>query len=273
MKILLFSDVHVGTSSESTTNPGHIRLASTQAAKTLDAAISNWNSKNLDVVFQMGDILRETHDKTIDEKNIEIATSLFSQINVTVIHVVGNHDMRAFSKQRLLELFEKYNLNSSFFGSTLIENYQLLWLESEMDESEKGYISDEQLSWLSTQLHSDIPTIIFSHYSIIEPDFKSNFLFKDYPVGGYYKNSQEILELIANKNVVACFNAHSHWFAYKKQANIHFITIPAFSENIAAMDYPENNPGVYSVLEVTDNKLLFKSFSKEFAFVNVELEF
>ncbi len=272
MKILLFSDVHAGTSSDSTNHPGNIRLASTESLQTLEKNIAVWNTQTFDVAIQMGDILRQTKNDEINIQNIKNALSTFRTLQQPLIHILGNHEIRATSKESLHEFFTEAKLNDTFFGSQKTTDYKILWLETELNEEEQCFISDHQLQWLTTELQENIPTVIFSHYSIIPLNSQANFYFEKHPEAMHYQNYLQLVKVIESSNVVACFSAHCHWFSYKNQAGVHFITVPGFSENITAMNYPENNPGVYSTLEINDNKLLFKSFSKEFAFVNVELE-
>lgn len=50
------------------------------------------------------------------------------------------------------------------------------------------------------------------------------------------------------------------------------LTVPAFSENIAGEDYPENNPGIYSILEVNEGRFILRNYSRKYVFDNVELD-
>ncbi|NCS97828.1 MAG: hypothetical protein GW762_04540 [Candidatus Pacebacteria bacterium] len=263
-KILLLNDIHLGISRNSTTHGHLIRQANTQAQSTLEALIPHFNSLNFDLVVHLGDALRDTYDFETDAKNMISALNLINQITAPAIHLLGNHELNAFTKEQITTLYSSQEISPEFLGSKKINDIDISWLDLNIDQK-KITVPQKTLSFLK----NESPTILFSHFSLIPIDPKGSFYFENEPEGMYYANGQDILDQLSEKTTV-CINAHVHLLTHTVINNRHFISCPAFSENIAAQEYPQNNPGVYSILEVTQTNFCLTSYSGDFCFAKLE---
>lgn len=267
MKILLINDLHTGKTRESTSQPGIFRQANTSALSNFEKLIPQFNKTNYDLVFQMGDIVREVGNKKVDEKLYKDALNSISKIKLPIINMLGNHELRTFEADKLLEMYKE----KAFYGSKMLGSYKLIWLDHQIDDSGVQYLSKERLTWLKNELNNKNEKIIFSHYSITSKDSKGNFYFDQNELAMRYRNSDEILKIMKNKNVKVAINAHEHWISFKEINEIKFLAIPSFTENIAGQNFKENNPAIYTTLEVKHKTLLIKSFSGGYCFFSLEM--
>ena len=271
-KILIVSDLHFGKSRESTTNPGLVRQANTQAKDTFGSMVPKFKTIDPDLMVNMGDILRDTYIEEIDTQNMTQAISLVESVDATTIHLLGNHELRAFKYSDASKIYDSVIKEHDFFGVMDLGNFQILWLDLELDEDNLAYLSDARLEWLK-EVDEQKPTILFSHYSIEPLDAKGSFYFENEPEGMYYKNFSAIKNVLSSLNIKLCINAHVHLLTHQQIGEKHHISNPAFSENIAADKYPENNPGIYSILEFDEDQFIFTSYSGEFCFAKIQGKF
>src|SRR5688500_6348716 len=125
MKILILSDLHIGVSQESTTNPGKFRQANTQAFERLEALIPQFNSDNYELVVNLSDFLSEvkaSHEgnsqkrEEMDHKHINEVLALLTQIKHPMLNLPGNHDLSSLGLEEFTALMNKYKLDSRFKG-------------------------------------------------------------------------------------------------------------------------------------------------------------
>lgn len=270
MKILLFSDVHVGIDKDIGVRGGLTRMALYKAAETFTQLIPTFNALNADLIFNLGDLFYEDQDETKNNHRLDIGLSLLERIKPLPHIIMGNHELRGFSVDHFKTALTKHSLSTELYGKQIIGDVQIVWLDLQMQKESVAILPNKTLEWLKT-LDAKIPTVILSHYPIVKNDNKGTYYFEKHPEAMNYNNNKEILAILQTKKIIACLAAHCHWFSYTKQVGTHFITIPAFSENIAASAYIDNNPGAYSILEIKDQNIIFKSYAGGFPFVNLEL--
>ena len=272
-KILIISDLHFGESRESTTNPGMVRQANSQAKETFQALIPNFQDIKPNILVHMGDALRDTYIKDIDTKNLSDAINLVESVGVPAIHLIGNHELRAFELAEIENIYDSAIQKHEFFGLIDLGEIQIVWLDLELDENDLAYVPEKRLHWLQKISLNKKPTILFSHYSLQPIDPKGSFYFENEPQGMYYKNFKEVRDILTSFDIKLFINAHVHLLTHQKIDAQHFISNPAFSENIAAEKYVENNPGIYSVLEVDKNSFVFTSYSGSYCFAKIQGSF
>ena len=271
-KILILGDLHFGESRSSGMHPGIIRQNSSRAAETLENLIPKFKSLKPDLLVHLGDAVRDRGDKEFDSPLFLKALSLIEQTNLETRHVVGNHDLRIFPQQELKTILEESSGQKELFGVEDFANWQLIYLDMSLDRNRKAYLPKESIDWLQT-LDKNKPSIIFSHQSLINVNSKGTFFFEDDPASMCYENYQAIEDALADLNIKLCLNGHLHFLAHQKVLGRHYISCPAFSENIAAEEYPENHPGVYSILELDDKEFVFTVHSGRFCFAKIQGSF
>jgi len=266
MKLLIISDVHAGESRESTSHSGIIRQANSIALKELSQLVPLFNQIKPDLVFQMGDLIRETDENNQNRLLFSNSIEVFKQIISPAVHLIGNHELRGLSETDLQNL-----LPNQSYGLQELEDFQLIWLGVEMKNS-KFVFPQDQLNWLGTVIKSNKKILIFSHFSINEQNDVDNFYFDGKPEKFVYANSQEIMNILSDKHVLASFSANAHWAGYKFDV-FHHISLPSFSEHIMKSEREDISPGVYVIIEDKNDFLIIKGYSGKFCFLNIELPF
>lgn len=269
MKIIIISDIHAGETRVSTTHGDVIRQANTQALTQLEKIIPHLSQLNADYLIHLGDALRDVKDKNIDQHNLLATLQQLQAIQVPQIHLLGNHEQMAFAKSELETIYRNIQIEPRFQGYIQLDDYNLIWLDFVLDERNEAWLSKEQLSWLQQLPSNDHPSIVFSHYSLVDLSPQGSFYFSTNPPAMGYHNARDIRTILAKKNTRLCINAHVHFLSHQVIDSIHYISNPAFSENIAGSSFPDNNPGVYSVLELDEHHFDFLSFSETYAFAQI----
>lgn len=270
MKILILGDIHLGKSRESTTQEKIIRQANTQAQETLESLIPILNKSNFDLTIHMGDSLRDTFDKSTDQKNTKKALQLLKNINTSQIHLLGNHELMAFKESEIKKIYKEAEIEQEFYGTLEFDKFQIIWLDLIIDPLKRACLTKERLTWLEKLKVSKKPLLVFSHYSVVPINQQGSFYFTKDPKNMLYKNGTQINEVLKTKNPLMHISAHVHILTHQVLNQTHYISAPSFSENIAAQDYNENNPGIYSVLEINEKEFCFTSYSRDFCFAKIQ---
>jgi predicted phosphodiesterase len=196
-------------------------------------------------VINLGDVIDGTHETDLQGmRELKVIKSELEKTQVPVHWVIGNHDLRAVTKEQFKEALELESLDQSFD----IGEYRFIILDANYlrngtprsPDLEKrfipGYLPEQTLEWLETQLATDKRTFIFMHQgsfnnkSIGDEDEKDD---EDYAyeveemedgdwVSGVYKRKQSIKnatklrDIFDEYRVDAVFNGHMEARRYQK---------------------------------------------------------
>lgn len=268
MKLLIIGDVHFGQNSTSTTHPGVWRQSNTQSLDAIEKLLELTNKQDFDQFIWMGDYIRDEGNPNNDAQNLSTILNKIHKCKFDSIYLIGNHEQRALTEEKISEIFSQNQIQLKFWGKRMVDNWQILWIDSIFEDHR--VVSDQRLAWLEQQLKSHPQSLIFSHYSLLPINSAGSFYFENFPEAMYYANTQIIIDLISKYSVPIAINAHNHIVSCQKENNTWFITAPAFSEKIASDHESDFHPGVYSILEITDNQFVFSSYSWEFCFAKVQ---
>ena len=271
IKILLLNDIHHGDTKGSTTHPGETRQANSQALQVLAGYIDTFNSRKYDVVINLGDAIRDVKDKESDLNLLDESMKVFSKIQGNKYFIAGNHELKTLDDDDIRAISDKHNVTSSIPCMLELGSFQILLIDSEIEENGLARISERTTNWIENTIDKTKPVMIFSHYSSLPLDGYANFYFEKDPKYMSYINGSDIARILSRSPKVVSVNAHTHMGSYKKLSNIDAISALAFSENIGAMQYPDANPGVYSEIWVDGNSVYFKSYSGKYCFLSMEL--
>ncbi len=270
-KILILNDVHHGDTRESSTHPGEIRQANSQALSTLSGYLSSFNSRGYDSVINLGDAIRDTSNKAADLVMLDEFMKVFEKINGNKFFVPGNHELKTLTNEEIDNLAKKHNISSLIPQVFELENTQIILINSDIDEKSLSNIPEDNIAWIEKNISYDKKLILLSHYSLVELDGYANFYFaKDYKYMSY-SNGYKLLNILKRLPKVVSINAHTHMGSYKRVSNVSAISALAFSENIVAMQHPDANPGIFSEIWIDEEKIFFKSFSGNYCFLSIEL--
>lgn len=270
-KILILNDIHHGETRESSTHPGEIRQANSQALATLSGYLNSFNSKDYDCVINLGDAIRDTNNKAADLVMLEEFMMVFEKINGNKFFVPGNHELKTLTNDEICSLAIKYNVSSLTPQIFELENTQIILINGDIDENSLSKIPEENIAWIEKNVSYDKQLILLSHYSLVELDGYANFYFANDYKHMSYTNGNKLLNVLKRLPKVASINAHTHMGSYKRVSNVCAISALAFSENIVAMQHPDANPGIFSEIWIDEEKIFFKSFSGKYCFLSIEL--
>ncbi len=211
----------------------------------LKQCIKTLNSKDLDFVIQLGDI--------IDDKyaSYDSILSIFHQLSKPGYHVLGNHDFslaNSYKKSVLNKLglknsYYDYKIGSwrfivldgndiSFQGTIegsdkyqLAEQIYKKLKEKKQPNAQKwnGALGKDQLNWLQNKLEkadkNNEKVILFCHFSVIPAEMHNLW------------NHNEVIAIIEQfKCVKAYINGHNHFGNHFVQKNTHYLTLQGMVE-------------------------------------------
>lgn len=270
MKILIIGDIHLGESQGFASHTGVIRQANSQAEAALSSLIPYFNSLKCDLVVHTGDALRDTYQKEIDKQNTVTVMNLLAQIQAPKIHLLGNHELRAFSLAEMHELYKKAGVEQEFFGVQEFTDVMIVWLDMKLDEKNRAFLSQDRIAWLKALPSSTKKTLVFTHYSLIPINADGTFYFENQPQGMHFLKSDTVVTALESLHPQLCINGHVHLLTHQEKNRVHYLSVPSFSENIAAEQYPDNHPGIFSLLDIHANEFVFSTYSRMFCFSKIQ---
>lgn len=270
-KVLILNDLHLGESRQSSTHPGIIRQANSETASVFESYISKFSREKYDLTINLGDAIRDTGEAASDNALLEASLALFNKIDGQKVFIPGNHEYKEISEANIISTMRKSGLHNDLNGSLILNDIQFVWIKSEIGELDIASISKETLTWLDEVIDPNLTVVLFSHYSAVDLNGKDNFYFaNDYRYMSY-TNSKELFAILNKCKSVITINGHTHMSTHKITNSIHSISALSFCENITAIKFPDANPGIYSELDIGQGTAIFRSYSGEFCFLNIEL--
>lgn len=270
MKILFIGDIHHGTTRTSSTHQGVVRQQSALALSTLRSSLPFIAASKADLIVHMGDAIRDTADKQVDLSLYDDVAEVLSTVPISTIWLLGNHDLLSLSVDDLKTVLGSHGYEAAFSGVREFDDFQLVFLGLEMGANHQGLLPTSDFELLAS-LSPTKPTLICSHYSLVPWNADYNFYTRTDTTWMSYANASRAQEILSTKRILGLVSAHAHWGAFQLfEKNPCFVN-PAFSENIAAPGKSDNNPGSFSTLSITGDRMIWKSFSGNYAFLNIEL--
>ncbi len=223
MKFIWLTDIHILP--EGKTNFGYDPIC------RLKAAIKYIEKHHLDADYCVltGDLTQDG-----DSASYKIVETVMSQLPFPYLSVPGNHDNREIMRQHITL---PKDTNPDFIQYSVTKNNcRLIMLDTLLDGKDEGFLSDQRLDWLQSELERDqtTTTYVFCHHH------PSNIHF---PILDEIRliNGEALLEIL-NKadNVKHLFFGHVHRSVSGSLGNLGFTALQsaAFS---APLPYPEWN--------------------------------
>ena len=182
------------------------------------------NTPHLDFVMFSGDLVNKPKESQLLE-----FISRANCLNVPWYGLLGNHDVQEYkmSKEMFFDLLCGHNPAFSYKGPYYSfvpkKGFKVIVLDTIIRDrlTSNGFINDEQLKWLKTELdNSEKDTVlIFMHVPVIEP-FAS--------AGHRLLNANEVRTIIeTHKNPIAVFQGHYHAAMIKQFDNVLYVSTPS----------------------------------------------
>lgn len=259
--MVVFSDVHYAGE-----NPIDLKKLRQYSLPIIDKITTLCNREiKPDIVFCLGDLIDDEAKKLEDAEKIKEVLTHLDKLDMPYYALTGNHDLRPYNSRLELEKMVDYNFSSYSFDKC---GYHFVVLNLEVCDpslndaygiARTHYISKSDLEWFTQDIaKTKLPIVILSHYSIAYEDMTGNRWFEKAPLDVTFKNNDQILDIIKDKNVVALFNGHEHWTKNMIQNNMHYFTVGSIVENTQNSDTPDDidiPDGVYYIVEIEDNKI------------------
>ena len=193
------------------------------------------------------------------------------------IFTVGNHDVRLKNYKKVVKNFTNLmnGLNGEI-GSELkvdklsysyeINGYRFIVLGTDRTEFEESYLSDEQLSWLDSELKSATadgkPAFVVVHQSIkLTHGLPDTWNSPIDSAGSIGDQSDKIYEIMNRYSNVFFITGHLHTgigqYTYEKLGNVNSVNLPSLTITNKDGDY--NESGIGFMVEVYNNRVLFRA--------------
>ncbi len=211
-----------------------------------------------DAVFVLGDVI-EDRDHDLDRAAFEEAASILADVDAPVHWVYGNHDTANLSLDELDEITGSPAPRSSFDlgGWHLVRLHAMSWFGREDGQLKlKSWVTDEDREWLAADLAAtDLPTAVFTHFSLADQDLTGNAWFEKYPDAGLQNDRSDVRRLLAEGGGVRLVvNGHLHWNNHWHEDGIDYLTVQSLVENVSPD--PEEDPlpsGAWALLDLADD--------------------
>lgn len=153
MKIIWLTDLHL--------LPNGRSLLGHDCTKRLKAAVNyiNQHHNDADYCVISGDLTDEG-----DAASYQLVRDIMTVLPIPTLSIPGNHDNREVMRSQLS--FPE-NIHPNFIQYSVIKNGQrLILLDSLQENNADGYLCDERLDWLESELskHKELPTLVFCHH-------------------------------------------------------------------------------------------------------------
>ncbi len=275
MKIAIVNDVHVG---QSLIHGNKVRASSGSISEMFESYLNNIARQHKpDLFINLGDLIR-SESKEIDHIRYLNMIKHYGTLNFPVIHLIGNHEIKHLKQADIDSIWNLCGFKQNTYGYRPCGEYNILWLGIDNDHENKHslFVPQEQLKWLKQTLkQSKQPFFIFIHTPIDDHDVNGNFFYEALDARKkdalFLKNQEEVRQIISSENnVAAVFQAHLHYFHTRLLDGIPYITCPAMNDNICGPEIVGNIPEIYTVVDIDEQKISVKAYSREYCFSGYE---
>lgn len=154
-----------------------------------------------DLIVITGDLIHEGKAKDYERLSRWI-TEQKEQLQIPIQVILGNHDRtKAF-----FEGYLKQSEQKKYYYSMSTDEYDFYFLDSKFYNYEQGYLGQEQLDWLKSNLdkNQNKHAILFLHHPVDGPAIHH----MRYSI---LQETDELLSVISNSSVQAVFSGHIHF--------------------------------------------------------------
>lgn len=222
MKLIVFTDIHLGNSKSGDLEPFNYPEKSMDGLISIQDLISDY-----DMCVSLGDNIHN-QDRETDLFNLKEVVDFLKNRSNEFISAVGNHELRNIKKEDVLKVFS----NDGFFHIEK-DDFSIVVLDT-MHDGYEVFLGKEQLDWLKKILSvSREKVLLFSHAPCFDYDCSNNRWLSGRQGNARIKDYDTFIDIIRKSgNDVICISGHVHENSYFEIEGIPFITLQAFSENV-----------------------------------------
>jgi 3',5'-cyclic AMP phosphodiesterase CpdA len=196
-----------------------------------------------------GDVIEGTGDDWyVGSKGVNLVREELEKSNVSVYWLVGNHDLRALTKDEYGDILGIPSLEYVFDQG----DYRFIALDANFNyENEprspdggayiRGKLPQEKIEWLIEQLKTDKRVFVFMHHGAFADDSAGDEGKKKQSI----INASELRAVFEEYRVDGFFNGHMEARRYEKSRYTHYYSLTGTEKSIL---YPQS----YYALTITD---------------------
>ncbi len=170
-----------------------------------------------DFTVHLGDVIEGTNEKDfVGIAGIKLVRDELEKIGVPAWFVLGNHDVRAVTKQQFKETLLIDSLNRVID----VGDYRFIILDGDFKPTgedtfpkhgyTRGYLPDKVLQWLEPKLQTNKQVVVLMHFAAWPSQLIGT-------KRGIIGNAEKLRAMMEKYNVLAIFNGH---IEKKKYANV-----------------------------------------------------
>lgn len=243
--------------------------------KRLEQTVDDISKRDLDFILVLGDMTKDG-----EPYNFKRFYEIISDITIPVLPIPGNHDVnKTWDLIPSIKEFDEINhITSKYKPKNLpfkwsVNDLDIIGLNSastddgQLENKNKGLISDTQLEWLGTSLSNSQDSIVALHHpltgtqkqverhkTMVDTDFRSTYL----------SNHKDIVKTLIENDVKLCFTGHLHIPAASKIGSLCEISSPStstFPQGYLVVKVCSNGTRIYyvSINDVPDAVEAFAS--------------
>ncbi len=218
---------------------------------------------DFDALFIAGDL-----SELGDDVSYELLWNALDKTEIeNILLATGNHDVRVVYDLRTEQIIDKTNgflgteIDKSYYSYD-INGYTFIVMGSDSQLFEKAFISDEQLTFLDSELERATkdgkPAFVVCH----QPLEDTHGLPEIWANGGIGEQSEQVREILVKYKNVFYLNGHLHDGVYEKslevlskENGVYSVNLPAYGKVNAYGKYLQSGLGTY--FEVYDDEVIF----------------
>lgn len=198
----------------------------------LPEAIDRFNSLNLDMAVELGDLIDEAADVAGELGHLEKVEAIYGRFKGERHYVLGNHCVWTLTKQEFIDNCGLKKPNYSFDkGEFHFIILDACFRQDGVSYGRKNFvwndtlIPDEQLEWLQSDLAATKKqSIVFAHQRLDYSPSDANW-------GMTVKNAPRVRQILEQSGrVLAVFQGHSHQNDHREVGGIHYCVLRAMVE-------------------------------------------
>lgn len=205
-----------------------------ETRETMEYFVNHMNSDfQPDFVVQNGDLIDGTKrwgQESVDD--FKLITSYFEDLKMPFYNVIGNHEMRGFSKDTWIDLIgqKKSYYYFDYAGLRVIvldgdENREIG--KGEIDQDAAHYLSESQIRWTEEVVskNNNLKKVIFIHYPIVNGDIApgEKIIARD--------QASRLKEMFSKNNVIAVFSGHVEKLEMETVDGVDYFIIPGLERS------------------------------------------
>lgn len=271
LKLGIITDTHVHPSriNKENKNSDSPRYLKAQYTTPLRNFVRDMGVFQPEFVVHVGDVIEGTNEENVTGmQGLVLAKNELDVLQKPIHWILGNHDLRAVTKEQFLEKLEQKELNYAFD----VGDYRFVFLDGNKDvaleelladeiadaqkiegeeDAEKngeveegegetdndhnlgGSIPQDEIQWLKEQLSTDKRTFVFCHYPLFDRAIMS--------ADGYPKksvpNAKEMQEIFDEYRVDGVFAGHVEARMYFQEKRTHYYVMTGTKKSET---YPES---------------------------------